>query len=425
MFWSSGSTLTVIAEKERAEIIAARLACHADLGDRFIPMKSNSHRHPVLYLAKGFPPDPGGVEQYSLDVATAFADLGLSPIVITQHSGARGVRHRHGLVTINVGSGSQLVVFLRMMGAVLALRKRFNFVFTYATTWRVAIPAILARVACPLGITIHGREILVPRNIVALIMKWVLRRADFLFCVSQFTLDAGRSRNLIPLDKGLRNWNGLPKVPNVERREKSASGTTTLFTICRLVERKNIQGVISALAVLRDQGRIQGVKYVVAGDGEMRGRLQALIVQKNLEQTVSLLGRISEEEKRELYASADVFVHAQVSLSGGDDVEGFGLVIAEAMACGLPVLVGRDGGTADFVENGETGLVVDGNSIPEIAESLARMIEDVNFRNRIAINGRIWVHRNLSWRKHAVTIVKQCFPGIDLPQDGYADDGRV
>lgn len=388
-------------------------------------MKSNSHRHAVLYLAKGFPPDPGGVEQYSLDVAVAFSELGLYPVVITQHSGARGVRQSHGLVTINVGTGNQIVVFFRMLAAVLALRKRFRFVFAYATTWRVSVPAILARVACPLGITIHGREILVPRGIVAQLMKWVLQRADFLFCVSQFTLNAGRSRNLIPPNKGLRNWNGLPKIPNVESGEKSAAANTTLFTICRLVERKNIQGVISALALLRDQGRAQGVRYVVAGDGEMRTRLQDLIVRNNLEEMVTLVGRIGEEEKRELYASADIFVHTQVSLSGGDDVEGFGLVIAEAMAYGLPVVVGRDGGTADFVENGETGLVVDGNSIPEIAESLARIIEDVNFRNRIAQNGRIWVHRNLSWRKHAVTIVERCFPQFDLPQDGYADDVRV
>ena len=381
-------------------------------------MKSKSSRCAVLFLAKGFPPDAGGVEQYSLDVAVALAELGLFPVVITHHSGHRGVRHNNRLLTINVGGGNQLVVFLRMLQMVLALRHRFNFVFTYATTWRVAIPAILAGATRPLGITIHGREIFVPRKLMARVMKLVLGRADVLFSVSQFTLDAARSRKLIPAASGYRNWNGLPKIPNLERVEKPASPNILLFTICRLVERKNIQGVILALALLRDQGRLEGVKYIVAGDGEMRKRLQSLIVEHNLEETVKLAGRISEDEKRELYASADIFVHTQVSLSGGDDVEGFGLVIAEAMACGLPVLVGRDGGTADFVVNLETGVVVDGNSIRAIAESLALMIEDVNFRNHIARSGQIWVHKNLSWREHALNILQRCSPQMNLPQDG-------
>lgn len=381
-------------------------------------MKSNLTKRSVLYLAKGFPPDAGGVEQYSFDVANAFAELGLFPVVITQHSGPRGVRNDQGLLTINVGRGNQLVVFIRMLRTVLALRRRFEFAFTWATTWRVAVPAILAGAKRPLGITIHGREILVPRNIIALIMRWVLRRADALCCVSQFTLDTARSRKLIPASQGFRNWNGLPRIPDLKPHKTSADGQCILFTICRLVERKNIQGVVAALALLRDQGRLKNVQYIVAGDGEMRQALQELITEKNLEQIVSLTGRISEERKRELYSSSDIFVHAQVSLSGGDDVEGFGLVIAEAMACGLPVLVGRDGGTADFVVNGETGVVVDGNSIPAIAEGLARMIADVNFRNHIARSGQIWVNRNLSWRKHALTILKQCCPQMNLPQDG-------
>lgn len=379
----------------------------------------NLARRRVLYFAKAYPPEAGGVERYSADLALAFRETGCWPLVVTQHRGPAGLHRQDGLPVYNVGRGNQAIVFAKMLLLARRLSGKRRFAFSYATTWRVALPALLGANVRPLGCTIHGREVLAPRGLVAVVMRWVLKQVNEVFAVSDFTLNAARESGAVPPTTGRRNWNGLPSgihsntAPQCESHALARdAGTVTLFTICRLVARKNVLGVVRALALLKREGRLGRVEYLIAGDGETRQAIADLIDGEQLNNCVKLLGRVTEEEKDSLYARADLFVHPQVALAGGADVEGFGLVIAEAMARGLPVVVGRDGGTADFVLDGETGRVVDGNSDREIAEALAELIEDADLRHRYAAAGQAWVREHLSWRRHAEAIVRRLLPAL-------------
>ncbi|MEZ5855402.1 MAG: glycosyltransferase [Hyphomicrobiaceae bacterium] len=92
--------------------------------------------------------------------------------------------------------------------------------------------------------------------------------------------------------------------------------------------------------------------YVAAGDGSDRARLEAKAQALGVGDHVKFTGRISESDKADLYRLADAYV---MPSSG----EGFGFVILEALACGLPVMASTADGTREAVRNGELGLLVD------------------------------------------------------------------
>ncbi|MEM7812649.1 MAG: glycosyltransferase family 4 protein [Planctomycetota bacterium] len=361
----------------------------------------------VLIFAKAYPPNPGGVERYGEDLADAIAAEGLRPYVITQFGGPVGLSRRKHVIVYNVGPGGQLRIFARMLIASRIFLRRRSFDFSYATTWRVVLPSILTAPRLPVGCTIHGREVFMPKGLLASLMRWTLRQTTCVCAVSQFTLDKAVSLGAIARDRVTRNWNGFTPPVGTAIDMRTSDSVVRLLTICRLVPRKNIEGAVRAIAILRREGRLPRVNYVIAGDGESRRAIERVVSDAGLEDVVELCGRISDERKVELYRRSSIFLHPQISLRGGNDAEGFGLVIAEAMAYGLSVVVGADGGAADFVRDGETGRVVDGNVDNLVADAVDDLLADPEKRHDMAERGRAWVTENLSWANHSHLILEK------------------
>ncbi len=137
---------------------------------------------------------------------------------------------------------------------------------------------------------------------------------------------------------------------------------------------------LEALRLLKETRRFRG--YIVGGplyetDGSQHSlpELQAAITRLGLNGVVGLTGfvRDSDAALRHL----DVVVHASTS------PEPFGLVIAEAMACGRPVVVSRAGGVAELIEPEVNALTYTAGNSQELAAQLARLVDDVSLRRRI------------------------------------------
>ena len=93
----------------------------------------------------------------------------------------------------------------------------------------------------------------------------------------------------------------------------------------------------------------------------------------HLEDKVHFLGPKSHTDLRAIYASADLFAAPSVTAKNGD-VEGFGLVILEAMASGLPVIASNSGGITDIITDGENGLLAQERDSRQIASHIDRLI---------------------------------------------------
>lgn len=375
---------------------------------------SDTPRHrKVLIIAKAYPPETGGVESYSEFIARAYLARGIEPVVVTSWSGPRGWHERHhpegSIRVFNVGAGSQPTIFARFVGACLRLRLTQRFDWIHPTTWRPALAVMPFRGRVPVVLSVHGQEISCCPQRQRGVMSYVLRNVDLLITVSHATMQITRAAlgGETPKGRWEVDFNGLSYLEEARQFERPVHTTEDrlrILSFCRLAERKNIRGCLDALARLRDAG-ITNFHYTIAGSGPLREQIAAQIVALGMQDLVQMIGYVKEEDIPDLYRNADIFLHPQTAAQSGADLEGFGLAIADSMSFGAAAVVGKDGGPADFVQNGVRGLVVDGNDIGQIAAALQTLLTDRARRNELAQAGRNWCLENLSWDRHVRYVV--------------------
>jgi glycosyltransferase involved in cell wall biosynthesis len=135
------------------------------------------------------------------------------------------------------------------------------------------------------------------------------------------------------------------------------------------------------------------VAYVVVGDGREKRRLEARARQLGLSGRVTFLGWRSHDEVLGLMARADAFVLPS-------SPEGFGLVYAEAMAQGTPVVACRGEGPDDFIGDDVSGLLVPPGDSDAVARAIARLLDEPATAARLAQAGRAAV-AGLTWQRNA------------------------
>lgn len=142
-------------------------------------------------------------------------------------------------------------------------------------------------------------------------------------------------------------------VPVSQRRRR-------IVFVGRLVEQKGLAYLIRAFVTVQE--RIPDAELVIIGTGPLRGNLERLA--RNLNVPARFLGALSNDEVRNEINKAQVLCLPSITTRNGE-TEGFGIVILEAQACGVPVVTSSYGGAGEGVVNGKTGF-----SFPEGDESI-------------------------------------------------------
>jgi glycosyltransferase involved in cell wall biosynthesis len=153
----------------------------------------------------------------------------------------------------------------------------------------------------------------------------------------------------------------------------------------RLTPRKGPDFVVHALAEAEDD-----VCCVFAGDGPMRREIEQLAQRLGVANRIAFLGRVDPEDLAPLYANAELLVLPSVS-------EASPLVVAEAMACGTPVLATRIAGVPNLVEDWETGFLVQPNNVGELAVALRFLMRDSALRRSMSKKARRRVDEQFCW----------------------------
>jgi glycosyltransferase involved in cell wall biosynthesis len=156
---------------------------------------------------------------------------------------------------------------------------------------------------------------------------------------------------------------------------KPSSSKFVFFTLCGLTRSKGIDHLLEAIA--RWNPPADRFEFRIGGDGPMRGEYETLSRNLGVSDRVKWLGEISREEAPELFRSCHVYVMPSQH-------ETFGVVFAEAIASGKPVIATRCGGP-EFIVNNANGRMVDVGDIDALANTMQWMAENWSAFDPVAI----------------------------------------
>lgn len=351
----------------------------------------------VLVVTNDFPPRPGGIQSY---VASLVAGLGDVVVYTSRWRGWAAydatlpfpvVRARTSVLLPTPAVRRRAVALLREHGCDAVW-------FGAAAPLGLLAPALRAAGARRIVATTHGHETgwaLLPGP--RALLRRIAAEVDVLSCVSAYTRGrlvpvlgpyAGR---LAPLPPGVDTAVFSPAADGQKVRARLGipADAPVLVCVSRLMPRKGQDTLVRALPAVR--AAVPGARLLLVGGGPYRRRLAGLAAGLRVEEAVTFTGSVPAGELPAHYRAGDVFAMPCRTRLGGLDVEGLGIVYLEAAACGLPVVVGRSGGAPETVRHGETGLVVDGESVREVAEALGGLLADRIRSARMGQRGRQWV----------------------------------
>jgi glycogen synthase len=193
----------------------------------------------------------------------------------------------------------------------------------------------------------------------------VLSRAFAAILAREYGVSEDRIR-IVPGGVDLARFRGVGSRAAARRALGWEVDRPTVVTVRRLVHAKGLENLIDAARTIREA--IPDVQVVIVGTGPLAADLQRRVRDLDLERTVTFAGYVAEDDLPSVYRAADLFVVPTIAL------EGFGLVVVEALACGTPVLVTPVAGLPEVVRDLDPSLILRGTSAGEIADGITRAL---------------------------------------------------
>lgn len=164
-----------------------------------------------------------------------------------------------------------------------------------------------------------------------------------------------------------------------------------LVSLRRLVPRMGLEELVYAMKILVEH--FGDIHLIIGGRGILGNRLKALVSSLGLKKYVTFTGYIYEKKLPLYYQAADVFVLPT------KDLEGFGLVTIEALACGTPVLATPIGANIEILKKFDEQLLFSGTDPQSIAKGILNFMKSYKKNDDLSHRCREFVVQNYSWEK--------------------------
>lgn len=338
-------------------------------------------------------PWAGGSEVNIAEQARRWADAGHEVTMFTSRFKGMRRRERYDGVEVVRAGGRFTIYLLAPLFYLFYLRSRADVVLDIINGIPFFTPLYCRRPICGLVHHVHKEMFTMELGpLVGTVGKAierfavpVLYRSRPFICVSDSTAEAMR----VHLYKGSKLdirviRNGISEChfeeSDVERFEEP-----TVLYLGRLKRYKRLPVLIRAM--LRVRERVPGARLLIVGWGDARPEAEAAARDLELNDCVEFRGFVSDEEKMSLY-------HRSWVLATASMIEGWGLTVIEANACGMPTVAFDVPGLNESIVNGETGVLA--RDEDEFADALVELLEDGKRRASLAEGAREW-STNFSW----------------------------
>ena len=251
-------------------------------------------------------------------------------------------------------------------------------------------------------ISVHSPKVYAfPRSPGELITAISCHSPDLVFSVSEFSKrDISRAWR-IPTSRIVVMYAGVDSsfLDQSATRARREDDPFSLLFCGRLNgprEQKGIDVLLKSLPLVLRHHR---VLLNIIGTGAKLEQYRALAEELNVSRYVNFLGFVEHEKMPAYYAQADLFVLPSRR-------ESFGLVLAEAMACGLPVVATAAGAIPEVVEDGVTGVLVPPDDPEALANAIGSLLSDPEKMKTMGARGKARVEKHFTWDKVAERVIE-------------------
>ncbi|MSR67249.1 glycosyltransferase [Candidatus Peribacteria bacterium] len=309
----------------------------------------------VLFITRSLQPGSGGMQLYAKTLLN-------------------GLKHRSDVVVVIVGyTGSKIgLPFFLLRAWFLALFTRARYVHFGDSVCALFLPVFrFLRPDLRLSVTVYGLDLTYPNVCYQYCLRHTLHHAHRVAAISHETAQRARER-------GVRKENivvvpcAVPSSALISACQQTGSRSSFaphILLLGRQIKRKGTAWFLTK--VFPELRRtVLDLRVTIAGDGPELSSIQTIVSDAKFEESVTVLGAVSEVEKENLFCSSTLFLMPNIPVNG--DMEGFGLTCIEATSRGLPVVAAKLEGLRDAVIESETGLFFEA----ENAEDCVRVIKE-------------------------------------------------
>lgn len=347
----------------------------------------------------------GGGEKWHYDMAVLLKEQGYRILTITRKDSALQKKYQQaGLenISFNISNFSLLNPLMKQKLIKLFLKHQVTTLFmNLPSDLKTAGPA-----AKRAGVKqiIYRRGSAIPVNNTPL-NKHLYRNVVSLVLVnSEATKKTILKKNssLVPPDKIKVIYNGIDleafDKQEVHPEKYPAKAGLVIGNIGRLVHQKGQKQLVEVARILRDKG--VDFHLLIGGEGSERADLEKLISKNGLEEKITLTGFVDD---------AKTFLHALDVFALSSHWEGFGYVLAEAMACSKPVVAFNVSSNPELVSDGNTGYLIPYGDVDAFADKLAWLAQNPQLAKEMGAKGRKKVEKQFRLEhtlKEVVSLLK-------------------
>jgi len=260
-------------------------------------------------------------------------------------------------------------------------------------------------------VQVHGLDIVYRSALYQLLCVRWLKRCDRIIANSAYTATLAESRGVSParisvIPPGVEPERFTAPV-DVEATKKfyGLEGRQVILFVGRLARRKGVKEFIHE-SLPEIVAAVPQACFVIVGANpteslthrdDMVTEIAAAASRLGLERHVMLLGSLSDEDVVKLYQACDLVVLP--ALATPDDVEGFGIVLLEAAAAGMPVVATRVGGIPDAVEQGKSGFLVEAGDYDALSRATVDLLGDEKKRQMMGAYANQRLREHFIWDK--------------------------
>lgn len=221
------------------------------------------------------------------------------------------------------------------------------------------------------------------RDTIYVLVNFFTRQREFILhsdkvvAVSNVVKKSLVEETYVPESNVVVIFNGLDPAPFKRPSNKNIVTPVRVIYVGRLVKSKGIFVLLEAIKV------IENISVIFVGDGEDAQDLIKRTSELGLDNKVSFKGNVAHELVVEELLASDIFVLPSLR------IEGFPMVLVEAMFAGLPIIASAIGGNVDAISDNENGYLVNPADVEDLSKKLNLLVEDSTLRNTMGVKSRL------------------------------------